>query len=116
LFPLSILQLWGLPIDFRFVVRIFIIGGGKVIWKNLSNGLEKLNTWQTRFIFRRQGFKPTLKKLFDFWKKTENRLDILKKLKALPPAWTENILIVDDEEWNLNSVRPGPGVKMCSGS
>jgi len=54
--------------------------------------------------------------LFDFWKKTENRLDILKKLKALPPAWTENILIVDDEEWNLNSVRPGPGVKTCIGS
>jgi two-component system response regulator FlrC len=30
--------------------------------------------------------------------KTDNHPEILKKLKGLPPGWTENILIVDDEE------------------
>ncbi len=39
-----------------------------------------------------------VKKIVRFLEKTENRPDILKKLKALPPVWTENILIVDDEE------------------
>jgi CheY-like chemotaxis protein len=39
-----------------------------------------------------------VKKIVRFLEKTENRPDILKKLKELPPVWTENILIVDDEE------------------
>ena len=39
-----------------------------------------------------------VKRIVRFLEKTENRPDILKKLKALPPVWTENILIVDDEE------------------
>jgi hypothetical protein len=72
---------------------------------------EKAN----EFIYPAAKIQAHVKKIVRFLEETENRPDILKKLKALPPVWTENILIVDDEEWNLNSVRPGPGVKTCIG-
>ena len=39
-----------------------------------------------------------MKKILKFLEKTSNHSNLLKKLKALPPVWTENILIVDDEE------------------
>ena len=39
-----------------------------------------------------------VKKIVRFLEKTDNHPDILRKLKELPPVWTENILIVDDEE------------------
>ena len=39
-----------------------------------------------------------MKKILKFLEKTSNHSNLLKKLKALPPVWTENILIVDEEE------------------
>ena len=39
-----------------------------------------------------------VKKIVRFLEKTDNHPDILRKLKELPPVWTENILIVDEEE------------------
>ncbi|MDH3574112.1 MAG: response regulator [Desulfobacteraceae bacterium] len=46
-------------------------------------------------IIRIQGH---IKKIVRFLEKTGNHSIILKKLRELPPVWTENILIVDDEE------------------
>lgn len=39
-----------------------------------------------------------MKKILKFLEKTSNHSNLLNKLKALPPVWTENILIVDEEE------------------
>ena len=39
-----------------------------------------------------------IKKIIRFLEKTGNHSVVLKKLRTLPPVWTENILIVDDEE------------------
>jgi CheY-like chemotaxis protein len=39
-----------------------------------------------------------IKKIVQFLEKTGNYSIVLKKLRALPSVWTENILIVDDEE------------------
>jgi CheY-like chemotaxis protein len=50
------------------------------------------------FIYPAARIQAHVKKIVRFLEKTDNRPDILKKLKALPPVWTENILIVDDEE------------------
>jgi len=39
-----------------------------------------------------------IKKIVQFLEETGNHSVVLKKLRTLPPVWTENILIVDDEE------------------
>jgi len=39
-----------------------------------------------------------IKKIVRFLEETGNHSVVLKKLRTLPPVWTENILIVDDEE------------------
>lgn len=39
-----------------------------------------------------------IKKIVRFLERTDNHFIISKKLRELPPVWTENILIVDDEE------------------
>ena len=39
-----------------------------------------------------------IKKIVQFLEETGNHSIVLKKLRTLPPVWTENILIVDDEE------------------
>jgi CheY-like chemotaxis protein len=50
------------------------------------------------FIYPAARIQAHITRIVRFLEKTENRPDMLKKLKALPPVWTENILIVDDEE------------------
>lgn len=67
--------------------------------------MEKLIKWlrevehlANEVYFQAARIQAHVKKIVRFLEKTENRPDILKKLKALPPVWTENILIVDDEE------------------
>ena len=39
-----------------------------------------------------------IKKIIRFLEKSDNHSSILEKLRELPPVWTENILIVDDQE------------------
>jgi CheY-like chemotaxis protein len=55
---------------------------------------EKVN----EFIYPAAKIQAHVKRIVRFLEKTDNRPEILEKLKALPPVWTENILIVDDEE------------------
>ena len=55
---------------------------------------EKTN----EFIYPVARIQAHIKKIVRFLEKTGNHSIILKKLRALPPVWTENILIVDDEE------------------
>ena len=77
----------------------------KIVWIELSewndiflyvvNGLkDKVN----EFIYPAARIQAHVKKIVRFLEKTDNRPGILKKLKALQPVWTENILVVDDEE------------------
>jgi CheY-like chemotaxis protein len=54
---------------------------------------EKAN----EFIYPAARIQAHVKNIVRFLEKTENRPEILKELKELPPVWTENILIVDDE-------------------
>ena len=55
---------------------------------------EKTN----EFIYPASRIQAHIKKIDRFLEKTGDHSIILKKLRALPPVWTENILIVDDEE------------------
>ncbi len=55
---------------------------------------EKTN----EFIYPAARIQAHIKEIIHFLEKTGNHSIILKKLRALPPVWTENILIVDDEE------------------
>lgn len=55
---------------------------------------EKTN----EFIYPAARIQAHIKGMIRFLEKTGYQHIILKKLKALPPVWTENILIVDDEE------------------
>ncbi|MGD2028640.1 MAG: response regulator [Desulfobacterales bacterium] len=55
---------------------------------------EKTN----EFIYPAARIQAHIKGMIRFLEKTGHQHIILKKLKALPPVWTENILIVDDEE------------------
>jgi CheY-like chemotaxis protein len=55
---------------------------------------EKTN----EFIFPAARIQAHIKNIDRFLEKAGNHSIILKKLRALPPVWTENILIVDDEE------------------
>ncbi|RZB33316.1 MAG: hypothetical protein SRB2_04084 [Desulfobacteraceae bacterium Eth-SRB2] len=55
---------------------------------------EKTN----EFIYPAARIQSHVKKIVQFLEKTSDRPPILNKLRALPPVWTENILIVDDEE------------------
>jgi len=55
---------------------------------------EKTN----EFIYPVVRIQGHIKKIVRFLEKTGNHSIILKKLRELPPVWTENILIVDDEE------------------
>lgn len=55
---------------------------------------EKTN----EFIYPASRIQAHIKKIERFLEKTGDHSIILKKLRALPPVWTENILIVDDEE------------------
>jgi len=55
---------------------------------------EKTN----EFIYPAARIQAHIKKIVRFLEKIDNNSNILKKLRALPPVWTENILIVDDEE------------------
>ena len=55
---------------------------------------EKANV----FIYPAARIQAHVKKIVRFLENMDNHADILKKLKKLPPVWTENILIVDDEE------------------
>ena len=50
------------------------------------------------FIYPAARIQAHIKGMIRFLEKTGHQDVILKKLKALPPVWTENILIVDDEE------------------
>lgn len=55
---------------------------------------EKTNA----FIYPAARIQAHIKRIVKFIEKTDNLSGILNKLKALPPVWTENILIVDEEE------------------
>ena len=55
---------------------------------------EKTN----EFIYPVIRIQGHIKKIVRFLEKTGNHSILLKKLRELPPVWTENILIVDDEE------------------
>jgi CheY-like chemotaxis protein len=50
------------------------------------------------FIYPVARIQAHIKKIIRFLEKSDNHSSILKKLRELPPVWTENILIVDDEE------------------
>jgi CheY-like chemotaxis protein len=55
---------------------------------------EKTN----EFIYPAARIQSHVKKIVQFLEKTSDCPPILNKLRELPPVWTENILIVDDEE------------------
>jgi len=55
---------------------------------------EKINEFKYPVI-KIQGH---IKKIVQYLEETGNHSIVLKKIRALPPVWTENILIVDDEE------------------
>jgi CheY-like chemotaxis protein len=55
---------------------------------------EKTN----EFIYPVIRIQGHIKRIVRFLEKTDNHSIILRKLRELPPVWTENILIVDDEE------------------
>lgn len=55
---------------------------------------EKTN----EFIYPVVKIQGHINKIVRFLDKTGNHSIILEKLRTLPPVWTENILIVDDEE------------------
>jgi CheY-like chemotaxis protein len=50
------------------------------------------------FIYPAARIQAHIKKIVRFLEKSGDHSVILKKLRELPPVWTENILIVDDEE------------------
>ena len=50
------------------------------------------------FIYPVSGIQAHIKKIIRFFEKSGNHSSLLKKLREVPTVWTENILIVDDEE------------------
>ena len=50
------------------------------------------------FIYPVARIQTHIKKIIRFLEKSDDHSSILKKLRELPPVWTENILIVDDQE------------------
>lgn len=62
---------------------------------------EKTN----EFIYPAARIQAHIKLIIRFLEKTGNGSFVLKKLRALPPVWTENILIVDDEEMITNLIK-----------
>ena len=50
------------------------------------------------FIYPAARIQTHIKKIIRFLEKSDDHSSILKKLRELPPVWTENILIVDDQE------------------
>ena len=50
------------------------------------------------FIYPVARIQAHIKKIIRFLEKSDNHSGILEKLRELPPVWTENILIVDDQE------------------
>jgi CheY-like chemotaxis protein len=50
------------------------------------------------FIYPVARIQAHIKKIIRFLEKSDNHSRMLKKLRELPPVWTENILIVDDQE------------------
>jgi CheY-like chemotaxis protein len=50
------------------------------------------------FIYPAARIQSHVKKIVQFLEETSDCPVILNKLRSLPPVWTENILIVDDEE------------------
>jgi len=50
------------------------------------------------FIYPVARIQAHIKKIIRFLEKSGDHSSILKRLRELPPVWTENILIVDDEE------------------
>ena len=68
-------------------------------WNNLFlyvvNHLKEKNR---EFIYPVARIQTHIKKIIRFLEKSDDHSGILKKLRELPPVWTENILIVDDQE------------------
>ncbi len=50
------------------------------------------------FLYPAAKIQTHIKEVEYFLEKVESDPELLKKIKELPPVWTENILIVDDEE------------------
>jgi CheY-like chemotaxis protein len=68
-------------------------------WNNIFlYVLNHLKEKNHEFIYPVAGIQAHIKKIVRFLEKSGNQSDLLKKLRELPPVWTENILIVDDEE------------------
>ena len=68
-------------------------------WNNIFlYVLNHLKEKNHEFIYPVAGIQAHIKKIIRFLEKSGNQSDLLKKLRELPPVWTENILIVDDEE------------------
>lgn len=51
-----------------------------------------------RFTYPAASIQIHLKRIISFLEDALHRPDILARLKTVPPVWTENILIVDDDE------------------
>ncbi|MBW1971196.1 MAG: response regulator [Deltaproteobacteria bacterium] len=68
-------------------------------WNNIFLYVVNILKEKTNeFIIPAASIQAHIKNIDRFLEKTGNHSIILKKLRALPPVWTENILIVDDEE------------------
>ena len=65
------------------------------IFLYVVNHLKEKNR---EFIYPAAGIQAHIKKIIRFLEKSGDHSGILKKLRELPPVWTENILIVDDQE------------------
>jgi CheY-like chemotaxis protein len=68
-------------------------------WNNIFlyvvNHLKEKNH---EFIYPVARIQVHIKKIVQFLENSDNYSSMLKKLRELPPVWTENILIVDDQE------------------
>ena len=75
-------------------------------WNNLFlyvvNHLKEKNH---EFIYPVARIQTHIKKIIRFLEKPGDHSGILKKLRELPPVWTENILIVDDQEMITTLIR-----------